>query len=289
MTFDYDRLLERLASAGCPYKLYPARLRALELITGERHLAEVQKEITMRVALAGRDPLFKYQFQSDLETYGLLEAILYFNDYESLPDDFVEEACQVYERLAATYLRHHEEIVASDDPRIQSQLTIMRRFGDSSEHNLPRARRPPREAPDGIAPPSRPDPVAGYERRLLPHPDFVAILGASPTPLNLPEELLENIQASFMFEGFPGIQGAFFEVAGILDEHGVNVLGSEGQYVIAELVQSLKEEMFGDFERWIPCVECGEEFHVDLSRESVNASLLAGGWECESCRGSGSA
>jgi len=287
MTIDYEELLQRLAAANCPYKLYPARLRALEQATGERHLAEIQKVITMRIAVAGGDPRLKYQFQSDLETFGLFEAILYFHDYESLPAEFVEEACRLYDRLAAAYLEHHEDLETSDDPRIQTQLAYLRRLGDSREHVLPRGRRAPRSAPNGVADPERPEPVPGYERRLPPHPDLL-FLGYAGSASNLAEELIEALQASFMFEGFPGLQAAFFEVADVLEEQGVDVFGSEGQYVLERMTASVNEEMFGDFERYIYCVGCAEEFKPEVSLAGVNEALLRGGWECDRCRGASS-
>ena len=35
MQTDREALLGRLKAARCPYKLYPARLRALEIVTGQ--------------------------------------------------------------------------------------------------------------------------------------------------------------------------------------------------------------------------------------------------------------
>ena len=257
MDTDYDNLSHRLAEAQCPHKLYPARLRALEIVTGERLLPQIEEVITMRVSGAGGNKGWKLQFQSDFNTYGLMEAILYFHSYPTLAGDFVEDACSLYERLATLYLAHHEEILASDDPRIGAQLEYLRRFGDMSQHTVPKPPQRPRSAPNGIA---------------APEPGLQA------------GELLERLLGSYMVDAFPGVQGAFFEVARTLEENGVDVFGAEGQDLLESLVGLLRDEAFGDFERWIPCVSCGRDFIVTLSLESVNDSLLAAGWRCDECR-----
>lgn len=285
MDTDYEALLDRLRAAGCPYKLYPARLRALEIVTGERLLAEVEAVITMRIALSGGvDVGWKHQFKRDLETYGLLEAILYFHSYPPLDPGFVEDACVLYERLAKLCVERHDEMEASDDPRIHVHLEALRRQGDSHYHTVLRPEQLKLAAPDRIAPPERPPPIEGYERRLPVHPD-VAMIGIQGDVRTFADELLEHLTASFSFEGFPGIQLAFAEVAHIAAMHDVDVFGGEGQYVLAGLVRALDEELFGDFERWVPCAECGEEFFVEVTLETVNLSLIEGGWRCPGCRG----
>jgi hypothetical protein len=285
MKADYEPLLRRLKAARCPYKLYPARLRALELVTGERLMPQVAEVITMRLAAAGA-PGLKQQFERDLETYGLLEAIGYFHSYPPLDEEFVENACLLYERFAALYLEHHEQIVTNDDPRVRAQIEMLRRFGDSREHVGPRAREPARRASQGIAAPQVPPATPGYERQLGRHPDLV-LAGIEDEVSNLTDELIEHFTADFMFEGFPGIQVAFFEVARALDDHGVDVFGPEGQHVLNTLVHcAIADEMFGDFERWIPCAECGTDFRPDVTLTSVNDSLLVGGWLCDECQGS---
>lgn len=287
MTTDRQALRARLTAAGCTHKLYPARLRALELVTGQRLMPQVAEVIEMRIVGAGAASIgYKRQFQRDFKTYGLLEAILYFHSYPPLDGDFVEEACALYERLAALYLEHHDRIEASDDPRVLAHLLFLQRLGDPGHHVGPVARRLPRSAPYGIAAPSQPAGVPGYERKLAVHPDL-AELGILEFPASVAEELVEHLSGSFMFEGFPGIQVAFFDVARALDDHGVQLFGSDGQYVLDTLVDYLGQEMFGDFDRWIPCIECGEQFFVEVTLDSVNKTLLAGGWTCDSCRGRG--
>jgi hypothetical protein len=288
---DYDALLGRLKAARCPYKLYPARLRALEIVTGDELLSRVGESITARIDEAAGVPDIHEQFQRDLDTYGLLEAIGYFHSYPPLPSEFVEEACRLYEELAALYLAHHEEIVTSDNPNVRGQIKLLIEHGDVREHVVRRADRSPRRAPNGISPPERPPPTPGYERRLPPHPDFLRFFVLAedaadvlPPVANLVDELIEHFEASFMFGGFPGIQSAFFEATDALDEHRVEPFGPEGQYVLERLVNDLDMEMFGDYMRWIPCSRCDAEFPVEVSLSSVNESLLAGGWRCEKCR-----
>jgi hypothetical protein len=285
---DYEALVGRLKAVGCPYKLYPARLRALGVVTGERLLPKVAEVITMRIFAAGaRNKAWKQQFERDFETYGLSEAIGYFHSYPPLAGEFVEDACRLYERLANLYLEYHEQIMASDDPRVQAQLQVLSGLGDPTEHVGPRARHPPRVAPDGIAAAQRPPAIAQYQRNLPVHPATPWLTDETDDfagPQNFADELIENFATAFMVEGFPSIQGAFFEVARVLDDYQIDVFGSEGQYVLATLVEYLDEEMFGDFDRWIPCIECSDDFLVKVSLASVNDSLLAGAWRCNRCR-----
>jgi hypothetical protein len=213
VTTNYEALKQRLMEAGCTYKLYPARLRALEVITGRRLLPEIAKVIEMRIVLAGAGNIgWKRQFRRDFETYGLLEAILYFHSYPPLDEDFVEDSCELYEHLAALYLEHHDGIEISDDPRVLAHLRVLQRFGDTGHHVGPHAPLARRPAPNAIASPKAPPATPGYERRLPVHPDL-ASLGFVDSPGGRVEELVEHLAASFMFEGFPGVHVAFFEVA----------------------------------------------------------------------------
>jgi hypothetical protein len=289
----YEALHERLARVGCPHKLYEARLHALEVVVQQPLLPSVEEKITDRIPAAAGDPAWAEQFKKDLRTFGLLEAILYFHSYPPLSAAFLDEACELYEHLARLYLRHHDEIRHSDDPRVLAQLHLMRRLGDSREHSLPRPLEPPREPAGPIAEPQRPEMDVAYEPRLPAHADLLDVTAwlaekpVAPRYGCFADELCEVLAAEFTFEGFPGVQAAFFGIAETLEEHEVDVFGSEGQYVLEVLAGYLEGQMFGDYEHWIPCANCGENFCVEVSLESVNASLVAGGWKCEECGGSG--
>lgn len=287
----YESLHERLFEAGCPYKLYEARIHALEVVTGQILYPLIRQTITNRIPAAGGDPGWATQFERDLKTYGLLEAILYFHSYPPLSTGFIEEACDLYECLAGLYLSHHDEIRRSDDPRILAQLHFLRRLGDSGEHPTPRPLRPSRRPTGAIEEPRQPKLDETYEARLPAHEDLldmVAWMAKKPVPLRygcFADELCEALAAEFTFEGFPGVQAAFFDIAERLEEHGIEVFGSEGQYVLEVLVRYLDEEMFGDYERWIPCAACGKSFCVGVTLDSVNETLIAGGWLCDECKG----
>jgi hypothetical protein len=286
---DQQRVDRRLGEARCPHKLYEARLRALELVTGESLVPEIRETISDRLPAAVGEPGWREQFERDLHTYGLWEAIVYFGSYPPLAEGFVDEACELYERLAALYLEHHEEIVASDDPRILVQLEYMRQLGDSSSHTGPRLPEP-RPRPATIAAPEPPDFDPHYERRLMSHEIFLSMVEYfAKQPMLVPfgsfaDELAEALLSHFTFDGFPGAQAVFFETARVLDEHSIDVFGSDGQYILKRVVDHIEIEGFGDFDRWIPCGRCGEDFFIEITLDTVNASLIDGEWRCEGCR-----
>lgn len=286
---DYKSLQARLRWPRCPQKLYEQRLRALEVLVGEPLVTRIDEEITNRLPDAGATGGWQGQFRSDLKTYGLYEAILYFHSYPPLAEGFVEEAAQLYEDLARLYLARHEEIMRSDDPRILVQLNFLRELGDSSEHTGPQALRQPRRPAGAIADPAAPDPDPDYEPVLPTDWVFLDVtedIGGGkhkPTYGSLADELIETISAEWIFQGFPGIQAAFFDACTVLDDHEIDVFGSEGQYILESLVRRLDEEMFGDYERWLPCGMCGSEFKVSVTLESVDRSLCDGGWACDDC------
>jgi hypothetical protein len=288
---DYQSLQARLQLARCPHKLYVQRLRALEVLFGEPLVTRIDEEITNRLPEAGGTDGWQEQFRRDLKTYGLYEAILYFHSYPPLADGFVEEAAQLYEDLARLYLARHDEILRSDDPRILVQLNFLRELGDSSEHTGPQALRKPRCPDGGIADPVGPDPDPDYES-VLPTDwvflDVIEDMGGGkqkPSYRSLADELIETISAEWMFQGFPGIQAAFFDACVVLDDHEIDVFGSEGQYILDSLVGRLHEEMFGDYEHWLPCGRCDSEFKLSVTLESIDRSLCDGGWVCDDCAG----
>jgi hypothetical protein len=289
----YESLDKRLGEVGCSYKLYEARLHALEVVAGGPLFFQVRETITDRLpALAGTVG-WAEQFERDLKTYGLFEAILYFHSYPPLPRAFVDEACELYARLGKLYLRHHDEIRRSDDPRVLAQIHYLRRLGDSGEHATPRPLQPPRKPEGEIAAPQSPEIDLGYQPRLPFHADLLGVVAwIAKKPVGLyygcfADELCEALAASFVFEGFSGPQAAFFEIAETLEEHEVDLFGGEGQYILAEMVRRFDEDLFGDYEHWVPCANCGENFHVEVSLQSVNRSLIEGGWMCEECGGFG--
>lgn len=286
MNPDVDEFSDRLLAVPCPEKLLPDRLRALEVITGQAVLDEIATVITLPLAVVS--PRWEQQFARDLETYGLLEAIVYFHGYPELPLALIESACALYERLAVLYSTHHAAILESEDPRIAARLHLMDGTGGGGQRHIVQGfSRPTRQAPAGIAPPARPPTDDAYRRRLPIHPDLLALLaylgGVGPVR-SLPEELLEQIAAGFMFGGTPSVQTAFFEAADTLEQFGIDVFTSDGQYVLSGLCESFNDETFGDFDRWLPCEGCGEEFLVTVSLDDVNSALLTGYWRCERCK-----
>jgi hypothetical protein len=292
---DHEGLAARLRRVPCPYKLYPARLRALETLTGEDFLTRISESITLQIAGYGSLGR-KYQFQRDLDTYGLLEAIAYLRE-SGVGPAFLEEVCGVYDVIARAYMENHRALEESDDPRIQAQLATLREFGDTSEHAMPGVTFPPFERPESIPPPKEPELDPEYEPRLPVHPTAALVYRGDLFPEtdlfpeaegeqvggSLPGELIGQLFDTFTFDGFPGIQSAFLGIARTLVDHDLDPFSPEGQYVLQTICTALDEEMFGDYDRWLYCSRCGAEMRVKPSLARVNAYLAAGGWWCEKC------
>jgi hypothetical protein len=262
-------------------RLTPPRLRALELVTGEQVLHEI-----MTVIVGGLPAPGQAQFLRDLDTYGLLEAVVYFHSYPRLEPEFLEAACALCERIAADFDTHADEIATSDDPNVAAQLRLLALVGDNG-HVVRRFKRTPRQAPDGIADPVAPSRDDEYERRLPASSDLAELmgyLGGMPRAGNLAEELSEHIHAAAMFEGFPGVQAMFFNAADLVEQHGVDVFGPVGQHILLDLVNATNEELFGDYDGWIECLNCAGEWYLKPTLEAVNDALLRGEWWCDSCR-----
>lgn len=99
----------------------------------------------------------------------------------------------------------------------------------------------------------------------------------------LADKMVEQVDEMFLLDGFPGLELAFEDVEAKLGESGVDIAGPVGQQVVAKLVEQLNDELFGDFDRWTACAECGKNFMVTLSVDGVYDSLRHG-WRCENCR-----
>lgn len=287
---DYDRLRKLLNRVQCPYRLFPARIHALEVFVQRDLSLEIMKKIATPITRYFVEMGWYKQFLSDYKVYGLYEAILYFHSYPfgDAAEGYINGACDLYHEIASLYMTHHESIEESDDPRIQLQLQTIRHMGGGYQHVL-RARRRALDRPRSIARPVRPPKEPGYERKMPVSADLKFMYqsfggGGEMSVPNLAEEIIEQLSARFMFEDFPGVQHVFFEVVELLAKFQIDPFGPTGQYVVETIVDEINMEMFGDFDRWVECINCGQEFCVSVSLDAANAVLIQGGWACEECR-----
>lgn len=285
---DYKELRRFLRQTHCPYRLYPERIRALEILTDRKLLWEIQKDITTPIAQQF-GMMWSQQFVKDFQTYGLYEAVLYFHSYPDLSEaeSFIKDVCDFYHEIAALYMAYHEKIVDNDDPLIQSQLALIRFRGEGIPQgiNLPVS---PFQVPGAIPPPKSPPPDPNYKRWLPINKSLkflLSHLGPTTQPDNLAEELIEHLDSRFTFEDFPGLQVVFFETVNFLGSFGIDAFSSTGQYILSTICEHMNEEFYGDFEKWIECIRCNTYFIVNnISLEKVNACLIQGGWICEQCQ-----
>lgn len=287
---DYKELQERLNWVKCPYRLTPARLQALNILTEQQYLVMITQSIIGPLArIFGIEAAD--QFERDLKTFGLYEAILYFHSYPAFPEEetLIEDACALYHRIAAEYMANHLKILNSDDPNIQNQLALLREQGDSP-HNLQGVPQPAIKPSTPPQHPMRPPDDENYERRLPIHHDTISFLDGMGSrafdeskPKNVADEIVEHLDARFMFEGFPGIDPVFFEIATFCQRFGVDPFDSTGQWVIQTMCEHMEGEYFGDFNRWTECGLCGGELMPLIMLENINLTLALGGWICPDC------
>jgi len=285
LDIEYVAHLQRLQRVPCPYRLYPLRLKALQLVTGRDVMSEVETRIVNPLGkLLGVQ--YAEQLRRDLDTFGLYEAIGYFHTYDfpASAAAWVDEVCAVYDEIAALYMDHHRRVVDSDDPRIRSLLELLRNRGDSP-HNMPGLRMPAVEAAGAIPPPEPPPADPDYTRVLPVREDLKKLVGeeAMDQPANLAAELIEHLTARFMFDGFPGLQLVFFETAELLGGFDIDPFSGTGQYILRTLIEEINEEYFGDFDRWSRCLRCEKAFKPEIDLASANAALQNGGWVCAEC------
>lgn len=288
---DHVTLKERLARVPCPYRLFPARIRALETLTERKVLLEIQRNITTKIARQF-GMVWAQQFVQDFEVYGLYEAILYFHDIPDVNKDtaLISNICDLYDEIALLYMNHHLSIEDSDDPSIQLHLDSIRRLGGNSQAMNPLSMAPLPQ-PDIIPPPLSPAVDPHYERQLPIHERLQAELydfwGDSTGPGNLrnfADELIEQLGSRFRYEGFPGLQLIFFEVAHFLLSYEIDLYSSTGQYIISSIIKDLEGGLYGSYDSEVSCIQCKLMFEPKVSLNAVNSCLASGGWLCEHCQ-----
>jgi DNA repair photolyase len=121
------------------------------------------------------------------------------------------------------------------------------------------------------------------------HPDLDALmpyLGTCKKPSNHEEQLIDYIDTHFMFDGFPGVEEGVLEVGRILKRHAVDPVGQKGQRILAAYIDHTLNEMYGDFDRYVNCPECGKYYKPNINLEYVN-NILAWKSACSQCVGGG--
>lgn len=282
----YETIKEQLDRVPCPYRLYPALISALEIAIKRPLSIEIQRRITSKIVqhvqMGWND-----QFRRDFETYGLYEAILYFHTYPFTiaAEDFIADACDLYCETASLYMTHHENIEKGDDSRIQAQLETLRFKGATHQH-ISRFEISPLKKPKSIETPLAPPADPEYQRKFPINRDMLLVIGESAidVPGNAAGEVIEHLDARFTFSDFPGIQLVFFEVADLLQQFGIDPFGSTGQFVLQEIIEHMEEEFYGDYDRWVECPGCGEQFMPKVSLSTANMNLIRGSWACEKCQ-----
>ena len=151
---DLEELKAKLDKVPCKPRLYPARLFALQLLTGKKldelidikivqplsKVTELQgSQIqyrftpkTLKTARARIPPTWVHQFIRDFAVFGLREAILYFHTYEFLsdPSELIDNAVSVYHDIAKSYLDNVDKLETSHDETIRKMMLAMKLYGE---------------------------------------------------------------------------------------------------------------------------------------------------------------
>jgi hypothetical protein len=276
-----ERLLDRFRAAGVSVRLSTAVIKALELKTSLSLLDLVQKKITVRVDRELGD-VFAVRFMKDVDHFGLLEAILFLVNYTPMPSwETFEIAMQTYESIAKVF--KDSKLEQSTDPRIALFVQGCR----MAPHNLGCFRGKQYLPPARIPSPKAPKPDASYKRRLPMAPfteDLESFYGhdQSCDPKHFLAELIEHID-EMLIQWFPGAEQLFHYIAGILEEHQISVYSEAGQWILEEISCQCEQELFGDFDRYIQCCECGAHHRVTISLDHANTVLKNGCNYCPDC------
>jgi len=154
--FTLDELKLRLDQVPCKPRLYPARLYALQMITGKDIAAMIDERIIQMLirlthfdnnsfhyefaheTISPNSPYTKSvqkswveQFISDLIVFGLKEAILYFHSYEfqADPSELIQDSVSLYHELAKLYLGKRREIETSKDDTVRRLVLMTKLYG----------------------------------------------------------------------------------------------------------------------------------------------------------------
>lgn len=277
-----EELLERLRKDACPTRLTTPIVAAMAQNTGEDYLRLIQRNITSKLRRTS-GPMWAAQFEDDLKTYGLMEAIGFFHTYDPQPPDWlVDDSIRLYADMAKVFTSSNPS--QSLDPKVRTFLRAAR----SRPHAVGFTHEPIAPKHD-IADPKAPKKQQGYKRR-LPLTEleehFPFIRDSSTEPQSFEHELLDHIRSELM-QYFPGFEQLYYAVAIYLREHSIDPFDSSGQWIIQQVCGDCEDELFGAFDTFAHCPSCGESFRPDISREAANKALVSGGNYCNDCDSQG--
>ncbi len=121
--------------------------------------------------------------------------------------------------------------------------------------------------------------------KIRKHPgfDFLApYLGKCKEPETVADKLIELMDGTLTFDGFPGFEEGVFVVADILEEHNVDTQDKLGGKVLQAYIDHALHETYGDFYRSRECPQCGKEFKPVYELEYVY-EVLAHNGRCPMC------
>lgn len=123
------------------------------------------------------------------------------------------------------------------------------------------------------------------KRQVPRHPDFESLgscLGPTKEPETFEDELVEYIDGTLMFDGFPGFEEGAFIVSRILKEHKVDLHSPQGEKVLQAYIDHALSEFYGDFYRFSDCTRCGENFRPDYTTGFIK-DILNCNIRCSNC------
>ena len=306
-----EELKAKLDEVFCRPRLYPTRLFALQILTGEKLDEIIDEKIIQSLSkVTGfQGPRVKYRFTpgtltprdidgaslawvhgfiDDMATYGLREAILYFNSYEfsSDPGKLINNAVAVYHAMAKSYIDNAEKLKNSNDETIKSQMLVTKLYGEGTPQNIREQNiSPTKKRSKQVHHPSKKnladmiinaqalDGCPEFDEGLTPDEIFDEYRIDPESPETYKDDLIKFIDLRFMFGSFPGFERGVFQIAEILCEYGVDPGSEAGQEILDAYVSHAKDEVYGDFYSFASCNKCGEEFKPDYSLKYANQVL----------------
>jgi len=110
-------------------------------------------------------------------------------------------------------------------------------------------------------------------------------LGSTKSPETFEDKLIEYIDGTLMFDGYPGFQEGVFIVIKILEEHNVDPLSDQGKKILQVYIDHALDELYGDFYRFAKCVRCCKEFRPTYTIDYIN-HILNDTIRCPECQAS---
>jgi len=121
--------------------------------------------------------------------------------------------------------------------------------------------------------------------RIPRHPDMESLmpyLGPCSEPKNEAEALIEYVDGEFMLGGFNGFEAGVLRVSQLFNEYNIDRNSETAKQVLAEYIEHVLAEYYGDFERWTTCEKCKKDFQPVYSIEYANR-IINDGVFCPEC------